>query len=963
MTYDSGVARAAYLLDISQPRQAAAELRALFQGIRESTAAAPQTVLAPPTEGVQAYVASLREAASATAAAASPTQSLIESIRAEGAALGQTDEQISAHLAALSREALAIGDVTRALELESAALGETGAQEGSGTAQTLQRAAAEARAAIAAKDYGGALRGLASELQQQGERTVDVINAERQLIQIENQATRAAEQEAAAITRAADARIRVAQADARALAAKKDYGGALSTLNVATAAESEASANVLATVGAQAAQYEVAGTAAGAFGAQLGALLNPMVLITAAAGAGIGVVKSFGDALQFAGALQEERTAFGGILGDFKNGNAVLDEATQRTRAYGFTAKETTDAFRQLAPVIRESTSTTKDQAEALARIAVLKPDDPVKALTSAIEGIKTGRFRELSKELGLTAAEQKQLKTAVDNGKDAFIALNDVLDRHGITLQVAKERTDGLAGAERRQAQASEDLAKAQARFAEGPGLALLNQRIKATNDATDAFGGSIIGLNNVINDTVGLFNPLLGAITSYNNFVLNAGRNGLVWAGIIQETTPVVQSNTSANQANGAAIDQAAQQAQQANAAQRAYADSLELTGVRARAAQQAAEQKSATDKVAALDAQTHGIAEQHLADQAKAAADALIKAGPAGARTAALLASSSSSVDVLTAAYYRLALAQQSTNKGATQQDAANFRSTELFGQTAGQTTAALQKQTAADLARSQGIIQNGTALQKIAELQRLYNDAVRQSGANSAQAITAQNALTAAQIAASKEGGHTRVSAAASTGLQLQNVEENTQAQLLKTQREGLERLRDQEQDFDLKRSRSKEDEDEKIRGLLARGQRAEAAREQADFAKKTRRDQEDFTIQRQRTIRNNDESTGDISGAAERRTGQIDARAALRGVRPTGGGVGAAPNLPSLPTAAAAPQASAATLTIQGVIMLDSKAVGTGVWPTIQVLVDNDLSVSLQQIGAPGSGQSAVAGAG
>jgi hypothetical protein len=861
--------------------------------------------------------------------------------------------------AALSREALAAGDAARALQLMDQALGKSSAETSTSTSTTLASVRAEASLAATLGDRTRAIELLEAALGQQATRTTEVINVERQLATIENQAITTAQREA-------DVRLRVAQADARALAVKKDYAGALALLTEAQATNANASAGTLATVGAQVSQYEAVGTATGALSTQLSALLNPLALAAVGFGAAAKAIGSFGEALDLIGKIQEERTAFGGILGDFANGNAILDEATKRTRAYGFTQKETTDAFRDLAPVIRESTSSTKDQAEALARISVLKPEDPVRALTGAIEGIKTGRFRELSKELGLSASEQASLKAQVDSGKDAFLALNDVLDRHGITLKVAADRMDGYEGATRRAGQAQEDLQKAEGKFAAGPGLAILNQRIKITNDATDAFSGSLIGLNNVIGDSVGTFNPLLGAITSYNNAVLGAGRDALVWAGIIQETTPEILGNTSANQANGTAISQSAQLAQQAATAQRAYADSLELTGVRARAAAQATEQKSATDKVAALDAQTHAIAEEHLAQQAEDAARALLVAGPAGARTAALLAGSSGQVDVLTAAYYRLFAAQQSTAKGATQQDAANFRSMELFGQTAAQTTAALQKQTAADLARSQGIIQNGTATQKIAELQRLYNDAVRQSGKDSAQAITAQNALTAAQQAAEKAGGRKRVDAAASTALQLQNVEENSQAQLLKAQREGLERLRDQREEFDVHRARAQEDNAEKRRSLLAHGQRAQAAELQRDFEKEQKRNQEDFDRQRRRTVRNNQEASGDITGGLERRQGQISERAALRGSR-TGAAVDLGANAtPSAKSggAAAAGGARVIQVVITGRVDLDGREVGTLIYNAgLREQIDTDLALTIAATSAPGSGQSAVGGNG
>lgn len=101
-------------------------------------------------------------------------------------------------------------------------------------------------------------------------------------------------------------------------------------------------------------------------------------------------------------------------------------------------------------------------------------------------------------------------------------------------------------------------------------------------------------------------------------------------------------------------------AQLAQQVTQAQTAQANSAELAGVQARAAAEADRLKSNADQVGAVDAQTHAVAMQQLTIQAQQAAQGLLAGGQQGANTAAILANSSSQVDILTAAYYRLAAA---------------------------------------------------------------------------------------------------------------------------------------------------------------------------------------------------------------------------------------------------------------------------------------------------------------
>lgn len=256
----------------------------------------------------------------------------------------------------------------------------------------------------------------------------------------------------------------------------------------------------------------------------------------------------------------------------------------------------------------------------------------------------------------------------------------------------------------------------------------------------------------------------------------------------------------------------------------------------------------------------------------------------------------------------------------------------------------------------------LIHARTAAQRIAILQEQL--------AKTTDAIERQSLQN--QIDQEKYGGKGRVDRAATTALQLNQVEENSGLQLLKTQRENNERLRDQQQDFDLKRTRSQEDEDRKIRRLLASGQRAAAAREREEFAIQQRRDREDFDIQRRRTLRNNAESTGDIGARTDLRQQQIQDRAALRGVRvsgqrtPSGVDLGEAP--PTLAGGRGGAGAGGAfTLKVQispTSVQIDGHQIVELTWPEFEQRVDTEMADELGTIGIvlpPGSGQTAVAG--
>lgn len=286
----------------------------------------------------------------------------------------------------------------------------------------------------------------------------------------------------------------------------------------------------------------------------------------------------------------------------------------------------------------------------------------------------------------------------------------------------------------------------------------------------------------------------------------------------------------------------------------------------------------------------------------------------------------------------------------------------------GGSAADTTKAAAADAAA--ARSAQILATGTHAQKLLELNRILQAKLRQFGRGSAEAIAAETNLI--QERAAKQ----RVSAAARTGLQLDTLEQNSGLQLARTQRENLERLRDQQEDFDVGRSRKQEDFDRARIRLLAGGRRFEAARLGEDFARDQRRAREDFDRQRGRTLRNNQEGTGDIDARTDLRQDQILARARLArgggggGAAIGGGGIGAAGRggggLPALPGGGGSTIPLILKIQLTSLpLQIDGKTFVDATWSEIEQRVDLDLSEELATIGIvlpPGGTQTAVAGA-
>ena len=164
--------------------------------------------------------------------------------------------------------------------------------------------------------------------------------------------------------------------------------------------------------------------------------------------------------------------------------------------------------------------------------------------------------------------------------------------------------------------------------------------------------------------------------AVDALSQAMVRVGSSGAEGAALVSGLTDsFVEHAITADQAAAALAGFEIAQRQAAAASAQAGFD-IEQTRIAtlnaasaARDAAAAAQEKATADRVAAIDSQTLKVADDALAATAQAAAQALFAAGAAGAGAAAQLAGSSSQVDVLTAAYYRLAAAQAAANQAKT------------------------------------------------------------------------------------------------------------------------------------------------------------------------------------------------------------------------------------------------------------------------------------------------------
>lgn len=491
-----------------------------------------------------------------------------------------------------------------------------GAQQRAGnSALALQQA--QARLEVAQGNAAGAAERLRTALAQQSTTSVQTINAQRQLVSVENQ---------------------LAQSSS-------GLGNALRT------AGSSAQSSLLGMVG-------------------------PAAAATAGITALIGVAQSFEDAFKFKATLDSTTASIRSQLDGVRDANAVYAQAQAFGRQYNITQEETNNILSSSTDILKTSSSSVSELETALIRLQSRDVSKPISEASRALRELQAGDVTSIKELFNVPAKDALAMRNEIVAGGDAVKVLTGYLDRAGVGMQALELRSQGVAGRLNELKIAQEDLTLAQAEFAQGPGLTILEGKIAVIRGATRLLSGDLDAMGQSLNNAGVTMAGQIAAYQAYSQaLAVGKTQSEANRAAVDAQANAMARLRGELVGGGGgtfefaAATQQATTAVLDSTAAQLAQANSMELSGVQARAAALAAQQKADADQVAAVDAQTNGIAQQRLAEQAQQAAQALLNAGPAGARTAALLASSSSQVDVLTAAYYRLAAAQAEANQAKT------------------------------------------------------------------------------------------------------------------------------------------------------------------------------------------------------------------------------------------------------------------------------------------------------
>jgi len=300
---------------------------------------------------------------------------------------------------------------------------------------------------------------------------------------------------AAQLEREQNAALSLAQARARLALVEGDEARALSVLRNAQTQNTAASERAMLGVQTQIARIESGKTAFQQFGESAKSSLLGIVGPAAAAGVAIATIKktidSFGEAIKFKAELDASKKSIDTLLRGVRDSGEVWAGAAKFANEYKLTQAETTEAIQASVRIIRSSKAPIEDILGAFARLKVLAPEKTFSDASRALSELQAGQVVSIEHLFNVPRRDANAMKKEIEGGADAVVVLNKYLDKTGVTMDAVKAQTTGAMGAMKDLAQAEERLKIAQANFAQGPGLAILNERISVTDGLTRLLTG----------------------------------------------------------------------------------------------------------------------------------------------------------------------------------------------------------------------------------------------------------------------------------------------------------------------------------------------------------------------------------------------------------------------------------------------------------------------------------------
>lgn len=540
-------------------------------------------------------------------------------------------------------------------------------------------------------------------------------------------------------TKSADSALRLAQSLARSAQAMGDNATATRILTTGLQQAAGASDQAVASVTAQIARLQSGKTFASEFGASLKSglmgIVGPAAAATAAIGAVSSVVASFSDALALKAQLDATTAAINVQLRGVRDTGEVWQQASAFARQYGLTQQEVNSGVAASVGIMRTSKAGLEDILGVLARMQILSPEQSISDAALALKALASGDTQSLVARFEVSRDLAAKMKTEIQGGADAVGVMSNFLNQMGVGMDAVAAKTQGVNGAFLELKQAQEDLKLAQAAWAEGPGLVVLQGQTTVLSGLTRVLTGDTEAMGQSLTNN-------LNAYAAWIGLTDGAISSGGTWGNVLQQNTAQLMQVGAAMDEDRVAIG-AGQVALQEHAV--------------------ALEEDALKSQLAAVQAEELATKKNLLAQQAQVAANALLGSGASGEAAAARLANSSSLVDQLTAAYYRLAAAQGASVVAAakgqqivTKTAGDDLKNEQLLARSQQQKAKAAKDYAAMQAAERDRILQIGSATEKVALAQQDLANARAKFGANSAEAFRAETALLRLQESSAKAG---------------------------------------------------------------------------------------------------------------------------------------------------------------------------------------------------------------
>jgi hypothetical protein len=698
-----------------------------------------------------------------------------------------------------------------------------------------------------------------------------------------------------------------------------------------------------------------------------------------AVGVATAAINSFVEAFKFKAELDATTKSIEAQMTGVRNVPAVFASAQSYAERYKITQQDLTGALQAAIPIMRNSRASTEEILSTLQRLTILNPAENIQGAAFALKELQAGQTTSIADRFNISLSAAGKLKAEIQGGGDAVKVLGKYLDSVNASTTALDAQMSGPTGKMKDLTRQEEALKLAQAQWAMGPGLAVLELQTR-----------SLTGLTRILSGDWGTMGQ--SASDGFETITLaayNAGRQ----IKITREEWDRMRGNDlrAASAAQPAPEPIPVAQLQGAAAPVRDLSDAFTSVHLSAAEAASGVNNLSSEFLTQATAIQTVSQATQDaIAKQADAIGQDREMAGYkqelaylGGQVAAGLLSSGAAALrmaqDYGIATGQAAALVAQQAALANKPTEARQERDTTADHNAARAAGAALQK-SQVQLQRDI-VLATGSTAEKLA----IVNQQIKEALPTSAESnrLIVQRATLTMQLAAEHTKAGTAADKLATKDAAAANAEavalRDAQRRIETLYRDHYEKLRGMAEDYALSESRKLEDYNEKRQRLLAEGKILEAGQLQKEYEKQKRRDAEDRAI----AVRRQDEGAAQQVADARQQAGlkadDRERKRLLGGVALPGDAAGAGASAASAAAtgapmdraqaalaAAASASASGGTLRIEFApitLSADGVALANVVYPTIETRLDSFLAgaIATIRVTAPPGGQTGVGG--